>query len=304
VTNLWHQLEPGPKIPMDFLYLIQVKVIRSDKQLLLTNGKDDFQSKPIKRWLFAALLFVMTLACMPNTPAVSVATPPPTRTPLPTFTPTPLPPPPTPIPTHTNTPIHTDTPIPTPTPIFTDTPLPASTNTPVPPTNTPVPTAVPPTNTPAPTSVPTPTSAPTAASPLATPTHTSTPLPGTPPGRYEIRDVENEKNCAHVAVYGRVTEKSSGRPVQYVTIEVTGDEDPFEGPFIGKTSENGDYSIVILSFHDEPDKADKIDGVDFEAEVTGGPNVESEDKHEWKVSDDCEESGAIQVVEINWMQKR
>jgi hypothetical protein len=283
---------------------MRVKLIKYSQQVLLENKKDSSCFKLVKRWLFAALLFVMTLACMPNTPAVSVATPQPTRTPLPTFTPTPLPPPPTPIPTHTNTPIHTDTPTPTPTPIFTDTPLPAPTDTPVPPTNTPVPTAVPPTNTPLPISAPTPTPVPTAASPLATPTHTSTPLPGTPPGKYEIRDIENERNCAHVAVYGRVTEKGSDTPVQYVTIEITGDEDPFKGPYTGKTNEKGDYSIVILSFHDEPDKAKEIDGVDFEAEVTGGSNVKSEDKHEWNVSDDCEESGAIQVVEINWMQKQ
>ena len=247
------------------------------------------------RWLLLlSLLAGITLACASNTPVASIATARPTRTPLPTFTLTPLPPTPTPRPSDTNTPIVTDTPIPTDTPVATPTPVPTETpvptgtptNTPVPPTKPP-PTPVPPTNTP----VPAPT--PVAQSPLATPT--SPPEPGTPPGQYEIRNIETERNCAHVAVIGRVVDRDDkDKGIQWVTIEVTGDDNPYKGPYYGKSNDRGDYTVLIGEL-----KSD-IDEVEFEAKVVGGANVESEDDHEWTFGDDCHDDDQFQVVEINW----
>lgn len=264
-------------------------------------------------WPVAVIvLLAAMLACATNTPASHIAAPPPTRTPLPTFTFTPLPP--------TATPVPTDTPVPPPPPAdqeeapagaapppvdtpapVADTPAPPTatpvpTDTPAPPTDTPVPThtPAPPTNTPVP--PPTPTPVPVATSPLATPTPTATPEPGTPPGRYEALSTDGIQNCYDIGVTGRVRTKSGDTPVQYVTIQVTGDEDDWEGPFIGKTDADGRYNIYIGPIGD-------VGSVDFKAEVIGGAGVKSEDKPEWKTSGDCHKDGAIQVMEINWAWK-
>jgi len=259
-------------------------------------------------WLWAVLALVAAgLACATNTPVAQVPPARPTRTPLPTFTPTPLPV----TATATLTPAPgaaveaapaADEPAPTNTPVP-PTATPAPSETPVPPTNTPVPptnTPVPPTNTPPPpptaTFTPPPTPTPPAVSVVATPT--PPPQPDTPPGRYEIRSTDEENNCAHVAVVGKVVEKGSDRPVQYVTIQVKGDEDPYKGPFVGKSNENGDYTVLIGVLKED------IDGVDFEVEVIGGANVKSEDDWEWKAGDDCgDSSGDIQIMEIDWFKK-
>lgn len=84
--------------------------------------------------------------------------------------------------------------------------------------------------------------------------------------------------------------------MQYVTIQVTGDEDEFKGPFIGKTDHRGDFTIYIGPI-------DKAGGIEFKAEVIGGPGVDSEDKPEWKTSKDCKADGTIQVMKINWGRK-
>lgn len=246
-------------------------------------------------WLLPlSLLVLAALACATNAPIARVATPRPTRTPLPTFTNTPLPPTPAPSATPTETPLPTDTPPPSDTPLPpTNTPLPP-TDTPVPPTNTPVPPTpapAPPTDTPVP-----PTPVPAAVSVVATPTNT--PQPDTPEGRYEARDGEGKQNCAHVAVVGKVVERGSETPVQYVTIEVKGDKDPYKGPFTAKTNAKGDYTVLIGEL-----KAN-VNGVDFEARVIGGPNVKSEDTPDWEVSSDCHQDGAIQLMEIDWLKKR
>jgi hypothetical protein len=148
---------------------------------------------------------------------------------------------------------------------------------------------VPPTNTP----VPAPT--PVVQSPLATPT--SPPEPGTPPGRYEIRNVDTDQNCAHVAVIGRVVDKGNDKGIQWVTIEVTGDDDPYKGPFYGKSNERGDYTVLIGELKNN------VDETEFEAKVVGGGNVVSEDDHEWIFTDDCHDDDGVQIVEINWFWK-
>jgi len=248
-----------------------------------------------KRWLVAlTVLIVATLACATNTPVAQIATPRPTRTPISTFTPTPIPPTPTPRPADTNTPIFTPTPIPTDTPVFTATPLPSATpvptDTPVPATNTPIPPAAPPpTNTPA----PTPTPVPVANSVVATPTNP--PDPDTPPGDYKLDNEEFDNNCAHVAAIGRVINRSGDDPVQYVTIEVTGDEDGFKGPYTAKTDKDGYYTVVISVLTEE------IDGVEFKAKIIG-PNVKTE-SYKWEVSDDCHDGDAIQIMELEWERR-
>ncbi|MEW5958490.1 MAG: carboxypeptidase-like regulatory domain-containing protein [Chloroflexota bacterium] len=238
------------------------------------------------------MLISTALACATNTPAAQVSTPRPTRTPLSTFTPTPIPPTATPRPTDTPTPLFTATPAPTNTAEATATPLPTDTSvptaTPLPPTNTPPPTVAPPTHTP----LPAPTPLPVAESVLATPTNT--PAPDTPPGKYEIEDTETGHNCAHVAVVGRVLDRSDN-PVQYVTIEVTGDKDDYKGPYTAKTDKDGYYTVLIGEL------SEKIDGVEFKVKVIG-PNVKTE-SHEWEASKDCHKDGAIQVMEIEWDKK-
>lgn len=239
-------------------------------------------------FIFVVLFFTI-LACATNTPA-AVAPPQPTRTPFPTFTITPVPPTPAPTPTFTDTPLATDTPPPTETPTPappTDTPVP-STNTPVPPTNT----SVPPTNTPLP-----PTSTPTPVAASVLPTPTNTPEPGTLPGEYEEDDTDFDQNCAHVGLTGRVYQQNGEAPIEYVTVQVTGDEDPYRGPYTAKTNADGEYTILIGELNND------IDGVEFEAIITGGPGVKSLDEVDWTVSSDCDDEDAIQIFIINWQRK-
>jgi hypothetical protein len=142
--------------------------------------------------------------------------------------------------------------------------------------------------------VPTPTPVPVANSPLATPTFT--PEPGTPPGRYEAIRLDGEQNCFDIGVTGKVETKGGDDPIPHVTIQVTGDDDDYKGPFIGKTDESGRYNIYIGPI-------DEVGSVEFEAVVIGGPGVESEDSPEWETSDDCH-GDDIQVMEIDWAWKR
>jgi hypothetical protein len=249
---------------------------------------DRLYMSPGKLYLPAILLLLTILACATNTP-VAVAPPHPTRTPFPTFTITPIPPTPLPTPTGTNTPLVTDTstPEPTQTPEPTHTPAPA-TDTPAPPTNTPVPppTSIPPTATPVPAPV-------SPISPVATPT--TTPLPNTRPGRYYEKDFEEEQNCAHIGVYGRVVRADKTKEgIEYVTVQVTGDKSPYKGPYTAKTNKDGYYTIVIGEFKDN------VDGVEFKAEIVG-PGVDSKDKPEWETGKNCDED--TQIVKINWEWK-
>ena len=269
--------------------IFQVQANRPTSAMLAKKGSHR-QLSSLKRLLIPSLLLLTVLACVSNTPVAQVSTPRPTRTSFPTFTITPIRPTSTPAPTNTITSTPTDTPLPTPSPTFTNTPAPS--DTPVPPTNTPVPA----TNTPVPTSTPIPPT-PTAVAVSVLPTPTKTPEPDTPPGEYEEDDIETEQNCAHVGVYGQVYTQDGENPIQYVTVKVKGDENPYKGPFITKTNENGDYTILIGEL-----KSD-IDGVEFEAEIIGGSGVKSLDTPDWEVSDDCEDSSAIQVIKIDWQRR-
>lgn len=237
----------------------------------------------------AFLVLVITiLACATNTP-VAVAPAQPTRTPFPTFTVTPIPPTPQPTSTGTNTPIVTDTP----TLEATFTPTPNPTGTEVPPTNTPVPPTIPPTNTPVPptaTPIPAPISPISPVSPPA-----NTPAPDTRPGRYYEKDFDKEHNCAHIGVYGRVVRADKTKEgIEYVTVQVTGDKNPYKGPYTAKTNKDGYYTIVIGELKND------VDDVEFKAEIVG-PGVVSEDKPKWKTGKDCNED--TQIVEIEWKWK-
>jgi hypothetical protein len=130
---------------------------------------------------------------------------------------------------------------------------------------------------------------------VATPT--ATPEPATPGGRYELRNTEESNNCAHVAVFGRVVGKGDDKPVQYVTLEVTGDKSPYKGPYFGKTNERGDYSVVISELKQD------VDGVEFKIQVQESGSVISEDDYEWQVDSDCHSDGTVQVMEVNWYWK-
>ena len=106
-----------------------------------------------------------------------------------------------------------------------------------------------------------------------------------------------DQNCANVGLIGRVYQHDSEDPIQYVTIQVTGDEDPYKGPYTAKTNEDGYYTVVIGPLKDD------IDGVEFKAVVTGGAGVVSEDDPDWEVSSDCKDEDAIQIMEIDWERK-
>lgn len=245
------------------------------------------------QWVFSILLFT-SLACATNTPVAMRATLRPTRTKPPTFTLTPVPPTITPVPTDTATPLYTETPTSAPTPVNTDTPVstdtPAPTDTPLP-TNTfvPQPTAVPATDTPEPTVAP----APEANSPLATPTNTA--VPGSPPGKYRPKRVEKEANCAHYGVAGVVRDGDDDDDplMPNVTIQVTGDEDGFRGPYRATTNSNGEYGLVIGELGTVPER------VEFRAEIFG-PDVNTDNRPEWSISDDCHEDNALQVLRVDW----
>ena len=246
-------------------------------------------------WVYT-LLLITTLACVTNTPVAQRATVRPTRTPFPTFTNTPLPPTATPVPTDTPAPLVTETPTDTPLPPPTDTIAPTDTQVP---TDTPRPTsppaAPPPTAPPPPTNTPEPTAAPAPVdvSPLATPTNTS--VPGSPPGVYRPKEIEEQANCAHLGIAGYVRDGDDDDDPRLpgVTIQVTGDEDGFRGPFLTTTDGSGEYGLVIGEFGKIPDR------VEFVAQVIG-EGVETEDRPEWSFDDNCNASDARQIMRIIW----
>lgn len=256
-----------------------------------------------RRWLwFTCLLAGIILACGPNAPLAQRATARPTRTPLPTFTSTPIPPTSPPLPSPTHTPIEAVALANVSEPTATETAIPP-TNTPVPPTATPIP--PPPTPVPQPTPVPPPptpvppptaTPAPVAISPLATPTNTG--VPSSPPGKYKPYSVEGKANCAHIGVQGVVRDGDDGDddPIANVTIQVTGDEDGFRGPYYGTTASDGFYGIVIGEFGKVPDR------VEFRAEVYGN-DVKTDNRPTWKTTQDCHGDNAVQIMEIEWAKE-
>jgi hypothetical protein len=128
---------------------------------------------------------------------------------------------------------------------------------------------------------------------IATPTNP--PDPDTPAGAYELELKESQNNCAHAAVIGRVYNRNGETPVQYVTVEVTGDEDAFKGPYTAKSDKDGYYTVLIGALTEE------IDGVEFKAKIIG-PNVETE-SYKWEVSDDCHDEDGIQIMELEWERR-
>jgi hypothetical protein len=83
--------------------------------------------------------------------------------------------------------------------------------------------------------------------------------------------------------------------IEHVTVQITGDESPYEGPYTAKTDKDGYYTIVIGTFNKD------VDGVEFKAEIIG-PGVESKDKPKWKTGKDCTDDDT-QIVEIRWEWK-
>ena len=108
---------------------------------------------------------------------------------------------------------------------------------------------------------------------------------------------DESQNCANVAAVGRVVDKGSDTPVQYVTLEVKGDKSSYKGPFYGTTNDRGDYTVLIGELKND------IDGVEFNIKVLEGPGVDSEDDFDWTVGSDCHENGTVQVMEVNWYRK-
>lgn len=78
-----------------------------------------------------------------------------------------------------------------------------------------------------------------------------------------------------------------------VTIQVTGDEDGFRGPFYATTDSEGEYAIVIGEFGTVPKR------VEFVAEIMG-ENVTTKDRPKWSFGDDCHASDALQIMNIVW----
>jgi hypothetical protein len=128
---------------------------------------------------------------------------------------------------------------------------------------------------------------------LATPTNTA--VAGSPSGTYKPHLVKGEPNCAHVGVTGVVRDgdEEDDDPIPNVTIQVTGDEDGFRGPYYATTGSDGSYGLVIGEFGKVPER------VEFKAEVYG-PDVETDDSPEWKTTDDCHADDAVQVMRIDW----
>lgn len=81
-------------------------------------------------------------------------------------------------------------------------------------------------------------------------------------------------------------------PVANVTIQVTGDEDGYRGPFYGTTASNGKYTIVIGEYG-------KVGRVKFKAEVFGS-GADTKDEPEWTTTESCHNNDSVQVVEIKW----
>ena len=78
-----------------------------------------------------------------------------------------------------------------------------------------------------------------------------------------------------------------------VTIQVTGNEDGFRGPFLGTTDKDGEYSIVVGEFGQVPER------VEFLAEIFG-PDVKTDNRPRWNYSDNCNDDSANQIMNIIW----
>jgi hypothetical protein len=87
-----------------------------------------------------------------------------------------------------------------------------------------------------------------------------------------------------------------GDPIANVTIQVTGDEDGFRGPYLATTGSDGEYGLVIGEFGKVPDR------VEFLAQIYG-PDTKTEERPKWQVLNDCHAPNANQVMNIEWIKK-
>jgi hypothetical protein len=110
--------------------------------------------------------------------------------------------------------------------------------------------------------------------------------------------VEGEANCAHIGVAGIVRDgdEDDDDPIPNVTIQVTGDEDGFRGPYYSTTGADGKYGLVIGEFGKVPTR------VEFRAEIFG-PDVKTDDRPRWKTTNDCHADDAVQVMRIDWRKE-
>ncbi|HMR68022.1 MAG TPA: hypothetical protein PKE64_28765, partial [Anaerolineae bacterium] len=130
-----------------------------------------------------------------------------------------------------------------------------------------------------------------AQSPLATPTNT--PVPGSPSGKYRVVKTESESNCAHYGVVGVVKDEDEDR-MAGVTVQVTGDEDGFRGPYLATTDGDGEFGLVIGEVGKVPTR------VEFTAQIYGTDDVKTEDRPKWSFNDDCHEDDALQVMRVEF----
>ncbi len=100
-----------------------------------------------------------------------------------------------------------------------------------------------------------------------------------------------------MGVYGKVRDgdDDDDDPMPNVTIKVTGNEDPYKGPFYATTDSAGKYSLVIGELKD-------VGEMEFKAEIFGD-GVDTQGEPEWETDDDCHENNAVQIMKINWGKK-
>ncbi len=96
-----------------------------------------------------------------------------------------------------------------------------------------------------------------------------------------------------MGVYGVVRDGDDDNDpiIPNVTIQVTGDDDPYKGPYYATTDSDGFYGIVFGEFGE-------VGRVKFTAKVYGN-NVSSEERV-WETDKDCHDEDNIQVMKINW----
>jgi hypothetical protein len=130
---------------------------------------------------------------------------------------------------------------------------------------------------------------------IDSPIPTPTPADGnTRPGKYEARDSHGEQNCDRVGVAGNVREEGDKTSIQFVEVEVTGEDKDYKGPYITKTDGNGNYDIFL-------GHPDQVKGKIFNARIIGG-GVDSEEIR-WRTSSSCNQVGGIQMMYINWQRR-
>ncbi len=110
-------------------------------------------------------------------------------------------------------------------------------------------------------------------------------------------ETDKESNCANMGVAGKVYKRNDDDEViSGVTIQVTGDEDGFRGPYYGTTDSKGRYGIVIAGYGKIPER------VKFTAKIYG-PDTKTDDDPSWNFTKDCDSDDALQIMKINWSKR-